>query len=178
MARAVELIAAAKRPIILAGNGAVRKRAAKQLRRLARKTGIGVVNTFMGKGAVPLDDPHCLFTIGLQGRDHISFAFDEADTVIAVGYDLVEFAPEFWNRDGDKTIVHIDFEPAEIDGAYPVTVDVVSDVADALWQINEELNKRYDADGKLPLFDISSRQKLRQDILDDFAMEIETASCF
>lgn len=174
VARAVELIAAAKRPIILAGNGAVRKRAAKQLRRLARKTGIGVVNTFMGKGAVPLDDPHCLFTIGLQGRDHISFAFDEADTVIAVGYDLVEFAPEFWNRDGDKTIVHIDFEPAEIDGAYPVTVDVVSDVADALWQINEELNRAHE--DRLPLFDIEGRDVLRQAIWADLNAEAADTS--
>ncbi|MBT7760614.1 MAG: acetolactate synthase large subunit, partial [Rhodospirillaceae bacterium] len=51
VARAVELIAAAKKPLILAGNGTVRKRASAQLRRLAKKTGIGVVNTFMGKGA-------------------------------------------------------------------------------------------------------------------------------
>lgn len=174
VAKAVELIAAAKRPIILAGNGAVRKRAAKQLRRLARKTGIGVVNTFMGKGAVPLDDPHCLFTIGLQGRDHISFAFDEADTVIAVGYDLVEFAPEFWNKDGDKTIIHIDFEPAEIDSAYPVTVDVVSDTADALWQINEELNRRFE--DRLPLFDIEGRAVLRQAIWDDLNAEAADTS--
>ncbi len=174
VAKAVELIAAAKRPIILAGNGAVRKRAAKQLRRLARKTGIGVVNTFMGKGAVPLDDPHCLFTIGLQGRDHISFAFDEADTVIAVGYDLVEFAPEFWNKDGDKTIIHIDFEPAEIDSAYPVTVDVVSDTADALWQINEELNRAHE--DRLPLFDIEGRAVLRQAIWDDLNAEAADTS--
>ena len=61
---ALELIESAKRPIILAGNGAVRKRAAMQLRRLAHKTGIGVVNTFMGKGAVPMDDSHCLISNG------------------------------------------------------------------------------------------------------------------
>ena len=48
--RAVDLIAQAKSPLILAGNGAVRKRASRQLRRFARKTGIPVVNTFMGKG--------------------------------------------------------------------------------------------------------------------------------
>ncbi len=169
VARAVDLIAAAKSPIILAGNGAVRKRAAKQLRRLAHKTGIGVVNTFMGKGVVSLDDPHCLFTVGLQGRDHITCALDEADTIIAVGYDLVEYAPEFWNQGREKTIVHIDFEPAEIDGAYPVAVDVASDVADALWQINEELNRRF-AD-RLPLFDIAARARLRAMIAEDLGAE-------
>ncbi len=84
VARAVDAIVAAKSPLILAGNGTVRKRASQQLRRLAKKSGIGVVNTFMGKGAVSLEDPHSLYTIGLQGRDHVLAAFERADTVIAV----------------------------------------------------------------------------------------------
>jgi acetolactate synthase-1/2/3 large subunit len=176
IAEAVDLIQGARSPIILAGNGAVRKRAANQLRRLAHKAGIGVVNTFMGKGAVPRTDPHCLFTLGLQGRDYINVALDEADLIIAVGYDLVEYAPQFWNRHGGKKIVHIDFWPAEIDQHYPVDVDIVSDIADALWQINEELNRRLDDAGRLPLFDISGRAKLRSAILDDFAMEKDDAS--
>ena len=168
VARAVDLIAAARDPIILAGNGAVRKRAAKQVRRLAHKVGIGVVNTFMGKGSVARSDNHCLFTIGLQSRDYINLAMDEADLVIAVGYDLVEYSPSYWNH-GDKKILHIDFEPAEVEEDYPVTVDVVSDITDALWQINEEMNRRYQ--DELPLFDIGKRAKLRQAILEDFAAE-------
>jgi acetolactate synthase-1/2/3 large subunit len=122
---------------------------------------------------VPLDDRHCLFTIGLQGRDHITFAFEDADLVIAVGYDLVEYAPSLWNAGHDKQIVHIDFEPAEIDADFPVAVDIVADIADALWQINEELNRRYDDAGKLPLFDIGERAKLRQTIWDDLTAEAE-----
>ncbi|MFQ5468632.1 MAG: thiamine pyrophosphate-dependent enzyme, partial [Kiloniellaceae bacterium] len=168
IAQAVDLIAQSKDPIILAGNGAVRKRAAKQLRRLAHKVGIGVVNTFMSKGAVARSDEHCLFTIGLQSRDYINLAMDKADLVIAVGYDLVEYGPAFWNH-GAKKILHIDFEPAEVDQDYNVTVDVVSDIADALWQINEEMNRRYE--DKLPLFDIKGRAPLRQAMLDDFAAE-------
>jgi len=174
--QAVDMIVAAKNPIVLAGNGAVRKRAAHELRRLAHKAGIGVVNTFMGKGAVPRDDEHCLFTMGLQGQDYINVAMDESDLIITVGYDLVEYAPEFFNRNGDKKIIHIDFWPAEIDHFYSVEVDIVSDVADAMWQINEELNRRFDDDGKLPLFNISGRQKLREAILDDFAMEKDDKS--
>ncbi len=170
VAQAVDLIAKAKNPIVLAGNGAVRKRAAKQLARFARKTGIGVVNTFMGKGAVPRSDPHCLFTMGLQGKDHIMPAMNSADLVISIGYDLVEYSPEHWNKTpGNKKIIHIDFWPAEVDNAYPIDCEIVSDVADALWQLNEELNARFE--GKLPLFDIKKRGKLRKTILDDFAME-------
>ena len=174
IAQAVEIIAGARSPIILAGNGAVRKRAAQQLRRLAHKAGIGVVNTFMGKGAVPRNDPHCLFTIGLQARDHVNAALDDADVVISVGYDLVEYAPHFWNKKGGKKIVHIDFWAAEIDEDYAVTIDIEADIADALWQINEEINDRYG--DKLPLWDIGARAELRQTILDDFAMEKDDPS--
>lgn len=176
IARAVDIIARAKNPIILAGNGAVRKRASKQLRRLARKTGIPVINTFMGKGAVARSDAHCLFTIGLQAKDYANHAIDAADVVIAVGYDLVEYSPSAWNKTAGKKIVHIDFWPAEIDSAYPVAVDVAGDVADALWQLNEEINRRFGPRRKLPLFKIKSHAKLRQRIEDDFAMEKDDAS--
>jgi acetolactate synthase-1/2/3 large subunit len=174
VARAVDIILAAKNPLVIAGNGAVRKRAAEQLRRFAHKTGIGVVNTFMGKGAVAMSDPHCLFTVGLQSRDHVNKAFDDADAIVTVGYDLVEYAPSFWNSRHDRPIVHIDFEPAEIDRDYPVAVEVVSDLADALWQINEELNRR--AGGRLPLFDIAGRATLRDTIAADLAAEKDDAS--
>lgn len=167
--QAVDLITRARRPVILAGNGAVRKRAASQLRRLSHKTGIPVVNTFMGKGALSMDDRHCLFTMGLQSRDHINHALDEVDVVITVGYDLVEYSPSFWNAHCDKQIVHIDFLPAEIDSHYTVAVDVVGDIADALWQINMELER--DHAGDLPLQDIETWQRLRNTILGDFAME-------
>jgi acetolactate synthase I/II/III large subunit len=172
--QALNIIENAKNPIILAGNGALRKRASTQLRRFAEKTGIGVVNTFMGKGAVAMSDPHCLFTMGLQGGDYINLAFDAADVVIAVGYDLVEYSPDLWNPKRDKTIIHIDFDPAEIDMDYPVTLDIVSDLADALWQLNEEADRRFA--GKPPLFDISRLTELRQQISDDLAFEAADGS--
>jgi len=174
VAEAVDLILKAKNPMIIAGNGAVRKRAARQLRRLARKTGIGVANTFMGKGAVAMSDQHCLFTIGLQARDYVNLALDECDVVIAVGYDLVEYSPVLWNKAGGKKIVHIDFAPAEIDEHYPVSVDVVGDIADALWQINELINAK--RGNKLPVFDIAKRAKLRQAMLDEFSAEEDDKS--
>jgi len=169
IAQAVDIIAKAKNPLILAGNGAVRKRAAEQLQRLAHKTGIGVVNTFMGKGAIPMSDNHCLYTMGLQGGDYANAAFEQADVVITVGYDPVEYAPAFWNSKHNKTIIAIDFVPAEIDTYFPVTVDIVSDLADALWQISEELERNFG--GALPLFDIGTRAELRKTIADDLSME-------
>lgn len=171
VAQAVDLIAEAKRPIILAGNGAIRKRAAKQLYRLAHKLGIGVVNTFMGKGAVPMDDDHCLFTMGLGSGDYNNLAFDDADLVISCGYDLVEYAPAAWNRTNkdSKKIIHIDFWPAEVDRDYAADVEIVGDLADALWQLNEMVNDRFG--GKLPIFDIGMRKELRDTMWNDFAAE-------
>lgn len=171
IAQAVDLLVNAKNPIILAGNGAVRKRAATQLVELAHKTGIGVVNTFMGKGAVPMDDPHCLYTMGLGVGDYNNHAFADADVIITAGYDLVEYSPAGWYKsDSGAKIIHIDFEPAEIDEHFPVQVDIVADLADALWQINQELDAR--AEVKLPLFDIvATRGKLRTTMSDDFAAE-------
>ena len=101
-------------------------------------------------------------------------AFEKSDTVITVGYDLVEIALIFWNPNCDKTIVHIDFWPAEIDQDYPVMVDAVSDMADALWQINEGLNEHFG--GKQPLHDINEWQDLRQTIPDDLAAEKDDES--
>ncbi|MGI9488984.1 MAG: thiamine pyrophosphate-binding protein, partial [Geminicoccaceae bacterium] len=63
--RAFELLKEAKRPVILAGNGCIRRRASKQLRLLCDKTGIGVISTFMAKGCVDMDADYCLYTVGL-----------------------------------------------------------------------------------------------------------------
>ena len=177
IAQAARLIGEARNPIILAGNGAIRKRAAAQLQRLAQKSGIGVVNTFMGKGAISMDDEHCLYTMGLGSGDYNNLAFDDADLVISCGYDLVEYAPAAWNRTNkDMTkIIHIDFWPAEVDRDYMPTIEIVSDLADALWQLNESMNDIYGE--KLPLFDINSRKKLRDIMTNDFAEEKDDTAC-
>jgi len=171
IAQAVELIGQASNPIILAGNGAIRKRAAAQLSRLAQKTGIGVVNTFMGKGAVSMHDEHCLYTMGLGSGDYNNLAFDDADLVISCGYDLVEYSPSAWNRKNQETkkIIHIDFWEAEVDKDYQPDVEVVGDLADALWQLNEAINQKFE--GRLPLFDVKKRLDLREQLTADFAAE-------
>ncbi|MBU0479684.1 MAG: acetolactate synthase large subunit [Proteobacteria bacterium] len=166
--QAVELIRNAKTPVILAGNGAVRKRACKQLRKLAETTGIGVISTFMGKGSVSRHAPYSLFTIGLQSRDYAWEAVDQADLVITLGYDLVEYPPRIWNqcecKDTSRKIIHIDFLPAETDEHYPVTVEVVGDLAHSLWMLNERLKA-----SPLPRYELSLQRELRGRMLDDLA---------
>ncbi len=137
--RAWDAIASAKRPIILAGNGCIRRRASRQLRQFVAQTGIGVVSTFMAKGCVDMDDDTCLYTIGLGSKDYPAVAVEAADLVICLGYDMVEYHPHLWNPNGDKRIVHCDFIPSEIDENYRIEVEVIGDLAHALWMLNERV---------------------------------------
>ena len=163
---AIELIISAKNPIILAGNGTIRKRASHRLRTLIKNLGVGVINTFMGKGSVSSNDEHSLFTIGLGSGDYNNLAIDESDLVIAIGYDLVEYSPSAWNRieKGQKNVIHIDYTPAEVDRNYLPNVEIISDLAGALYQLNKALIEKV-GEKDLPLFDIKSREKARTTML-------------
>ena len=137
--RAVEVIRGADSPIVLAGNGVARAGAAPALREFARATGIGVAETFMGKGAVDYRSPSALGTVGLQSRDYALAGFDDADVVITVGYDLVEHAPANWNPRRDKRIVCVDTVPPEVDSHFITAVDLVGDLYHILTRLAEEL---------------------------------------
>ena len=136
---AVEVIRAAANPIVLAGNGVARVGAAAALREFARATGIGVAETFMGKGLLDYEDPRALGTVGLQSRDYALAGFEDADVVITVGYDLVEHAPKNWNPKGDKRIVCIDTVAPEVDEHFMTDVDLVGDLYHILSRLAEEL---------------------------------------
>ncbi len=138
--RAIETLGAAKRPVILAGNGVVRQRAHDALRQFARALRIPVVHTFMGKGILPDSDPLSLYTIGLRLRDYAARVVERADVVLAVGYDFVEYAPCLWNANRDKRVIHVDGSPAEVDQHYIVEVGVLGDLTLCLDQIGQGLS--------------------------------------
>jgi len=138
---AFAMLRAAKRPVILVGNGCVRHDASRELRRFCDVTGVGVINTFMAKGCVDADADYCLYTIGLQARDVVSCALDAADLVITLGYDMVEYHPHLWNANGDKHIIHIDFLPAEIDEHYQPELELIGDLSHTLAAINADIEQ-------------------------------------
>ena len=159
---AMEVLRTAEHPVILAGNGAIRTRASKQLRIFTELTGVGVINTFMGKGCVSRESPECVFTIGLQTKNLANAAIEAADLVITVGYDLVEYPPRMWNKWGDKKIICIDFLPAEVDYNYQIDAEVIGDVAHTLWMLNERLRAE-------PMrFNVPRQKKTREMLLNLF----------
>ena len=132
IAHAARLLADSERPLILAGNGVLRRGASGELRALARGLHVPVAATFMGKGAIDDRSHLSLMAVGLQARDHVLSGFDRADLVVSVGYDLVEYGPMRWNPDGNKRIIHIDTTPAEVDHAYQPEVELVGDIEGSL----------------------------------------------
>ncbi len=136
------LLAASSRPIILAGNGVLRRHASDALRALANGLHVPVAVTFMGKGAIDDRSHLSLMAVGLQARDHVLAGFDRADLVLCVGYDLVEYAPAYWNSDGSKRIIHIDTQPAEVEAAYQPEVELVGDIDGTLRRLLEAVLPR------------------------------------
>jgi acetolactate synthase-1/2/3 large subunit len=136
--KAADLIRGAVRPVALAGNGLVRGGAAPALREFVRATGIPVAETFMGKGLLPADSDQALGTVGLQSGDYTLAGFDDADVVLAIGYDLVEHSPEHWNPNRDKTIICIDSTSAETDAWFIPEVELVGDLYSILTRLGEE----------------------------------------
>jgi acetolactate synthase-1/2/3 large subunit len=139
--RAAKIILQAKTPLLLVGNGCIRGNASYCLRKFLEKTGIYSMNTFMAKGVISDKSQRHLQTIGIKEADHALLAMEEADLIIAVGYDLVEYNPKNWNSNLNKKIIHIDFAPAEVDTYYPPTIEIAADIDYTIQAITEELEK-------------------------------------
>lgn len=147
IARAADVIALARRPIVLAGHGATRARASDALVYFSEHLGLPVATTFNGKGVFPDDHRNALGAVGFMRHDHVNFGFDEADVLIAVGYELQEFDPVKINPDADKKIIHIHQSPAEVDDHYPVEVGIQGDVSRSLRALADSVHRRFDVNG-------------------------------
>ena len=133
--RAAELISNAENPIVLAGNGVVRANASTALANFAETLGIPVANTFMAKGVIPFRHPMALGSVGLQSNDYASCGFANADVIICIGYDMVEYHPYLWHPSRDRTIIHIDTTHAEVDAYYSVLLGVIGNINHSLNRI-------------------------------------------
>jgi len=112
---AVDLILAARRPVIYAGGGILKARGAQALRELAERTGIPVVTTLMARGVLPDSHPLCLGMPGMHGNYTAVMSMQKSDLLIAIGsrFDdrvtgkVSAFAPE-------AKVIHVDIDPAEL----------------------------------------------------------------
>lgn len=139
--QAALMILKSKKPLLFIGNGCAREDASPKIRKFVDRTKIFSINTFMGKGVVPDNYDTHLQTIGIKDADHALQAVLEADLIISVGYDLVEYTPKNWNSKLDKKIIHVDFTPSEVYTFYRPDVEIDADIGSAMESILEEIEK-------------------------------------
>lgn len=137
--RAADMIRAARQPIIIYSAGANRKRITEQLQAFVEATGLFAIGTQMGKGVLADDHPQSLFCMGIHKHDYVHSAIDEADLVITLGYDVVEYPPSVWNADKRKSILHIDFVSAVPDEYYSPAYEVIGDISNTLENLRARL---------------------------------------
>ena len=135
---AVARIEAAKSPLLVIGAGANRKMTSRMLLQLVEKTGIPFVATQLGKGVIDELHPKFLGCAALSSGDFVHRAIESSDLIVNVGHDVIE-KPPFFMKMGGAEVVHVSTRTAEVDPVYFPQVEVIGDIANAVWQINEAI---------------------------------------
>lgn len=144
--QAAKLINEAKKPLILIGNNTSYYHNEHIIRSFATKLRIPATWTMMAKGVIPSDSPYAMMTIGIPDRDYVNLLFDEADTVICIGYDIAELTPKKWNQKRNHKIIHIDNWPADVNKYYQCDVQVRGNNGHALQEILKYVMPKDNAD--------------------------------
>ncbi|HEX9423081.1 MAG TPA: 3D-(3,5/4)-trihydroxycyclohexane-1,2-dione acylhydrolase (decyclizing) [Pyrinomonadaceae bacterium] len=139
LARAVEWIQAAQKPLIIAGGGVIYSEASAALALLVKQTGIPVGETMAGKGALPWDDPQNLQALGATGTPGANFAAREADLVIAVGTRLSDFTTASKTAFQNPEVRFININVAEFDAYKHAALPLVTDARVTLDELRAAL---------------------------------------
>ena len=142
---AVRRIEKARHPLLLIGAAANRKLTGRMLRQFVERTGIPFVTTQMGKGVVDEADPLFMGNAALSANDFVHRAFECADLIVNVGHDVIE-KPPFFMTPGGVEVIHVNFSSASVDPVYFPQVEVIGDIANSVWQINQRITKQSEWD--------------------------------
>lgn len=165
---ALELLKNARHPLLIIGAGANRKLTAKMLRAFVDKQGIPFVTTQMGKGVIDESHPRCLGNAAVSAGDFPHRAIETTDLILNVGHDVIE-KPPFIMETGTRKVIHINFESAEVDPVYFPHAELVGDIANSIWQLNESLEPQ-------PHWDFGFMLKVRERMVAQIREREGTAS--
>lgn len=129
---ASKIIMKAKKPLLLIGAGANRKRASKALTTFVNTIEIPFFNTQMGKGIIDERHPLYLGTAALSDDDFLHEAIHKADIIINIGHDTIEKPPFFMESGHNQKVIHVNYFPAEIDQLYFPHFNVIGDIAGSI----------------------------------------------
>ncbi|AUW60391.1 acetolactate synthase large subunit [Sphingobium sp. SCG-1] len=136
---AVQMLEKAKSPILVIGAGANRKMTGRMLLQFVEKTGIPFLTTQLGKGVIDETHPKFLGCAALSAGDFVHRAVGAADLIVNIGHDVIEKPPFFMKNDGGCPVIHVSTRSAEVDPVYFPQVEVIGDIANAIWQMKEDI---------------------------------------
>ena len=135
---AVKMLEKAKAPLLVIGAGANRKITGRMLLQFVEKTGIPFLTTQLGKGVIDETHPKFLGCAALSSGDFVHKAIEAADLIVNIGHDVIE-KPPFFMRQGGCPVIHISTRSAEVDPVYFPEIEVIGDIANAIWQMKEDI---------------------------------------
>jgi acetolactate synthase-1/2/3 large subunit len=147
VAKALEMLLAARRPLILAGGGVILSEASRELQAFAEHVNVPVYSSFMGKGALPATHPLHLGIAGCWGEYPAQEAARNADVILAFGCRFSDIHSSSWvpgytyNIPPTK-LIHVDIDSQEIGRNYPTELGIVGDAREVLRQLLELAEKR------------------------------------
>jgi acetolactate synthase I/II/III large subunit len=135
---AVEALENAKSPVLVIGAGANRTMTSRMLLQFIEKTGIPFLTTQLGKGVIDERHPKFLGCAALSAGDFVHRAVEASDCIVNVGHDVIE-KPPFFMKSGGAQVIHISSKTAEVDPVYFPGIEVIGDIANAIWQMKEDI---------------------------------------
>jgi acetolactate synthase I/II/III large subunit len=173
--RAVEILLASQKPIIMAGGGVILSGAFLELQAIAEFLTAPVVTTFKGKGSFPENHPLAMGPIGMHGHPEANRIILEADCILAIGARFSDRSVGKFDEFGKgMNIIHIDIDPAEIGKNKSVDIAIVGDVKSSLRTMVKMLSKQVVK--KDPAYDWLKRRKDLKDYylenIKDYTREI------
>jgi acetolactate synthase-1/2/3 large subunit len=135
---AVHMLEKAKAPLLVIGAGANRKMTGRMLLQFVEKTGIPFLTTQLGKGVIDELHPKFLGCAALSAGDFVHRAIEAADVIVNIGHDVIE-KPPFFMKNGGCPVIHVSTRSAEVDPVYFPDIEVIGDIANAIWQMKEDI---------------------------------------
>ncbi|MCU1299300.1 MAG: acetolactate synthase, catabolic [Acidobacteriaceae bacterium] len=130
---AARLINSAKTPVVFLGLMASKPKATDAIRGFVNECSMPVVGTFQAAGAISQQlFPLFAGRVGQIANQPADDVLDTADLVLTIGYDPVEYWPTLWNKNRDRTIVHIDVVPAEVENDYIPAIELIGSIEETL----------------------------------------------
>jgi len=145
---AATLLNASKRPIAILGMQSSCREAPELLINFFKKAGIPFISTFQGAGAWVAASGEATYAgrIGLFRNQPADKLLDQADAILAIGYDPIEYDPSIWNSGNKRPVICVDTIPAYQDNAFLPAAELIGDIGESLTALVAVLDTKLEAD--------------------------------